>query len=145
MPTSATGKPARNGFTLIELMVVIAILGLAAATVVLNAFPGGPNPRAEAEQLAARLASARNLAITAGTDTALLLTPTGYSFEQRAQSGWTTPKIPPHSWPTGLNVAAQIEGGGRLRFDPTGLATPATITLGPSRITITQAGEINVE
>lgn len=151
MPISATGKPARAipaheaGFTLIELMVVITILGVAAAAVVFNAFPAGPSPHAEAEQLAARLDAARTLAITANTDTALVLSPRGYSFEQRLPSGWQSPRIPPHDWPQGLAVNAQIEGGGRLRFDSTGLATPATITLGPARITVSSAGEIYVE
>lgn len=148
MPISATGKPGRRaeaGFTLIELMVVIAIIGVAAAAVVFTAFPAGPSPRAQAEQLAARLVAARTMAITANTDTALVLSEAGYSFEQRGPSGWQPMRIPDHVWQKGLLVAAQIEGGGRLRFDSTGLATPATIALGPVRVVVSSAGEIGVE
>jgi len=64
MPISVAGNNARErGFTLIELMIVIAIIGLASAVVVLAL----PDPRGrltdEAARFAARTRAAHDLAV----------------------------------------------------------------------------------
>ena len=78
MPTSAAGSSggAERGFTLVELMVVVAILAVASAAVIVTM----PDPRGdlqgEAERLAARAGAARDLAIVEGRSTALVVGPT---------------------------------------------------------------------
>jgi len=153
MRISATGNSRHAGFTLIELLIVIAIIGLATTAVVLSGFGGPPPARTTAETLAARLAMARDLAITSGQDTALTMDAGGYRLEQRDAVGWQ-PRGRATPWPEGMAVSADIEGHraetGRLRFDPTGLATPATLHIGPpgpdgARITLGASGEVQLD
>ncbi len=151
MQTSATGnRPPANGFTLIELMIVIAIIGMASAAVILTGFGGTPPARAAAEALAARVVMTRDLAIASGDDTALVIEDGGYRFEQRAPdgAGWQTLGGGAR-WPDGMAVAAEIEGGGRMRFDATGLVTPGQVQLGTAgagaRVSVGPAGEVRID
>src|SRR3546814_7675349 len=61
MRISATGRT--EGFTLVELLIVLTIVRLMSAAVVLAMPDPRGNLRAEAEPFAARAAAARNLAI----------------------------------------------------------------------------------
>ncbi len=171
MPTSVIGirfareRAARGirfareraaGFTLIELMVVILVIGLASSIVVLAGLGGGPTPRAEAEALASRLVAARDRAVVAGSATAFVLDDGGYHFEVRSSGGWqqsggrSSDAMAARRWPPGMAVAAEIEGGGRLSFDATGLATPALISLGApgkqqAAVRVGAAGEVRID
>ena len=95
MPTS-TGTADRGrlrrgnarGFTLVELMVVLTILALAATAVVLT-IPGEERSvRSEADRLAARLAAARDVAVVEGRSVAVNFAPSGYGFERRIDGAW---------------------------------------------------------
>lgn len=123
MRTLATGNRSEEGFTFIELMVVIAIIGLATAAVMVNL----PDPRGslvdEAERFAARSAAVRDEAILMARDTRVTVTPGGYSFEQRRRGTWqplSGKPLTPAQWKPGT-VAKPTE----IIFDPTGLASDA--------------------
>lgn len=153
MPISATGNSARfprgdrgfeslrrsaeNGFTLLELLVALTILGLMSAVVVLAI----PDPRGrlvdEAERFAARAVAARDEAIVSARATRLTVDAGGYRFAQRHHGEWQQLGERPLAgarWTSGTSgSAAEIE------FDPAGLADPETrITLqrGDERIAV---------
>jgi general secretion pathway protein H len=132
MPTSATGSN-EGGFTLVELMIVLAIMGLVAAAVIIAM----PDPRGrlsgEAERFAARTVAARDLAILEGRPTAVRVTARGYAFDRRQSGQWTPiPDSEFRSQPWSSGTAALVGQGGTIRtaFDATGQpSAPATVTL----------------
>ena len=78
----------RNGFTLIELLVVLVIIGLAAGAVALT-IPGGEDKvRADATELASRIAAIRDRAIVEGRPLGIWIAPSGYGFEARGDEEW---------------------------------------------------------
>jgi general secretion pathway protein H len=131
MPISAAGRAegSEKGFTLVELMVVLTIVGLMSAAVVLAI----PDPRgglvAEAETFAARVRAAGELAIMDNRAVALRLSGAGYSFERRDKGEWRPLAQRPFGearWVEGTGVAA---ADNRVVFDATGLAEPLEVTL----------------
>lgn len=115
-------RSAEYGFTLVEMMVVLVILGLAAAAVVLvMPEPGGSVP-AEAERFAARAKAARDNAIVEARAAVIDVGPGGYVLSRRVDGEWR--EAARYEWVRGTEVE-----GGRTRFDTTGLADPLYVTL----------------
>jgi general secretion pathway protein H len=135
------------GFTLLELLVVLGIIGMMSAAVVLAI----PDPRGslagEAERFAARAKAAQERAILGARPLAVRVTGTGYAFDRRESGTWQVIGERPfeqQSWTEGTSAS----GTARIIFDSTGLAEPASLTLrrGPEQVTVdfTYDGSIRV-
>lgn len=84
----AIGKDGQIGLTLVELLVVLTILALAASVVVLNAPPSRPQARDAAERFAARLQSSFDAAVVDGTAYRLEIRPSEYRLAQYRNNEW---------------------------------------------------------
>lgn len=124
--TSATGISERQlrqaGFTLVELVVVMAIIGITSAALVLTLPGADDRVRAAAVKLAAQAAATRDMAILTGQSK---------TFAAAA--------------PAGLTMTT--EPAGPISFDATGLATPAQIVVtsgdASARVSIDAAGGVH--
>jgi general secretion pathway protein H len=159
MQTSATGRgrgaaadqQRRSGFTLVELLMVVAILGLAAGAVVMSVPDPRPPVGAEAERFAARLVRAREEAVLTNRSIAVEATARGYGFSQFDGVEWTALA----DGPFGEEVWQAETSAGlpsatlRVVFDPTGASEAATVTLSrdgqSSTVSVDGAGEVSVD
>jgi general secretion pathway protein H len=130
----ARTRRAPNGFTLVELMVVLAIMALAATAVILT-IPGEERTvRSEADRLAARLAAARDVAVIEGRSVSVNFAPSGYGFERRIAGEWQPlpgRAFAQRNWPGGVRFSAgDGQGAARILFDRVGISpTPQAIVL----------------
>lgn len=120
----------RNGFSLVEMMVVLLVMGLLATVAVLT-IPGNERKlRSEAELFAARTVAARDEAIVGARPISLVVSEGGYYFERRSEGQWQ--QLPGKgfdltAWNEGTSVSA---GRQRVVFDSLGLASSdATVRL----------------
>lgn len=141
MPISATGSDriARDaGFSLVEAMTALMIVGLMAGAVLLLAPGSDHKTRTEAERLAARVVAAGEESIVVNRPLALIITRDGYGFERLEERGWA-PEAPNsplgfRAWEDDIEARVEIAANGPddvrvARFDALGGATPAMIVL----------------
>lgn len=155
MPISATGARAgpEAGFTLIELMVTLVIVGLVAGAVVLTVPDGQPKLADEAERLAARLTRAREEAVLTNRGIDVSVTPQGYAFRALAKGAWTPIAEGPFVggvWSEGVAVRLEsADGRGSVRFDATGAAGPARVVMSRETrridIAVDEAGNVRID
>jgi general secretion pathway protein H len=148
MPTSATGnsgkppaimpaRPAQQaprtaGFSLVEMLVVLAIMALAASVVLLNAGPRGQSLAAETDRLAVHLSAARDLALTRNRAVRVEIGATGYIMTVQSRLGWTPPDRTGAiiAWQEGTTVSAPPEALPlQIVFDSIGIASAGEVIL----------------
>jgi type II secretion system protein H len=140
----------RSGFTLIEVLVVLAIIAVVSAAVVVVALPGeAAAARDEARRLGALLESAMREARASGHSIAWSAEPHRYAFWQRGEDGDWVPYPPGSPYriralPETTELAnVRVDGrflapGERVVFAPYGLRSElrATVTGGGAQFTI---------
>lgn len=144
-----------TGFTLLELLVVLVIVGLAGMTVLLTGPGDGNVLTREANTLAARLARAREEAILTTRAVKVTITSDGYRFQRQNFGQWqplrdgpfepvsfrppTTALLPPDAAQSGIS----------FRFDPAGASSVLAVQLERqgerSRVAVSASGEITVD
>lgn len=127
-------RRATAGFTLVELMIVLTLIGLASAAVVL----AWPDPRGalrdDAERFAARVRAAHDMAIIEGRSVSVWVSDGGYGFDKRAAGAWTPVSEKPMlvtRWGTDVRPAIFSNAGrDRVIFDSAGQGSvPMTVRL----------------
>ncbi len=129
--TVPASRPKPNGFSLVELMVVLFVIALMAGAAVLAMPSGAGDLRREAEKFAARTIAARNEAISTSASVSAVVGPAGYYFERRVDGRWTPldgKSLTATDWDKDTRAAIAGQGDNapanrRVIFDPLGLAS----------------------
>jgi len=151
----------KNGFTLIEILVVLVIVGVMLVSVAIKAFPDERQVlRQEAERLALLLEQARDEAFLSGRSIAWSRQNASYAFSRlNAAREWTTitndqilrlRALPPAVEITALRInQVKVDPNERLVFSPSGLNLPfvATLELHGHRINLLgdSAGRVQIK
>lgn len=142
-----------RGFTLVELMVALAVVGLAGAAVALTLPSTDDVLVKEAGTFAARLAHARDEAIIGMRTVEVAVTSRGYGFSRRRFDGWQPldgRAFAAVDWQPGTQPQLPRRDARKaFRFDPTGATEPATLVLQregrSARIEVDGGGGVTVD
>ena len=141
-----SGRGNQRGVTLLELLVVMAILALTASIVILSAPPARGPAKDEAERFAARLVAATEESVMSGKILRLDLSPTEYRFLVFRDGAWKPASerafLAPRQVSGNVLATIEIEDPAlanetarasredpvrRILLDPIGVAVPFTV------------------
>ncbi|GGK09748.1 GspH/FimT family pseudopilin [Luteimonas terricola] len=142
-----------RGFTLVELMVALAVIGLAGAAVAMT-LPSADNVLVkEAETFAARLAHARDEAILGMRTIEVEVSAAGYAFSRRRFDGWQPldgRAFASVDWQPGTQPQLPRRNARMaFHFDPTGASEPRSLVLvregRSARVSVDGGGEVTID
>jgi len=153
MLISATGNknPRRDaGFTIAEILIVLALIGLAARAVVL-VLPNDQRALArEVETFAARVKAAQDIAVVRNRALFGVVDTFGYRFEEYSGNSWVAfeaQRITASDWSDETQVL--LERGARARFELTTLGGLSPVLLefrrGSARLDLTLTADGSVD
>ncbi|NLS26683.1 hypothetical protein S2M10_16680 [Sphingomonas sp. S2M10] len=131
--------PAQTGMTLIEMLIVLVIIGVAAGAVTLGigAATRKPSVESEARRLASRLQAAADDAMLGDRLVAFTAEPHGYGFATISAGGGmaarTDGALAPHTLPAGITLTLDSRPPVVLGVDGSGRPMAATVDNGSQR------------
>ncbi len=127
--------PREAGLTLVEMLVVLAIVGVMAGAVILSAgSANGHGPEIEARRLAARLELAADETMVTGRPIAFLRDGKGYRFVAWQAGRWqddAAPALEPHKLPSGLRIEG--DGATPVVLGADGGGNPIALRIAPAK------------
>ncbi|OQW94154.1 MAG: type II secretion system protein GspH [Beggiatoa sp. IS2] len=130
----------KNGFTLLELLVVLVIIGIILSFATLSISSGGPSAvlERETQRLISLLTLASQEAILQGTEFGLSFTEHGYQFFTLQDQRWQVLKqddlLRPRVFATDLRLALEVEGE-TVVLDAIDKDTPQLLVLSGGELT----------
>ena len=136
---------ASQGFTLVEMLIVLVIIGIASSVVALSvgSLTRAPSVEAEARRLATHLQAAADDAMLGDRTIAFTVEPHGYGFATangKELVARTDPALAFHTLPAGMVVTLDVKPPVILGVDGSGQPMSAIVESGKQRWIVTYDG-----